>query len=386
MVGAARVDITPTPNSLWLPLNIYDNERLYVRAIVFNNDGVYGAFISCELAFIKDPIYKAANALVAAYLNTTTSNVIVSITHAHSAGPAGVTTANQYGNAALSTYPSVAEAALAAVEKALLVMRPAKVGYNTGSAYHNVNRDALNPLTGRWTQASNTSGPVDREVQVLTFLSTDATPEPLAAWTTIFSQQAAGDVNPLLRWTGTNNLASQNSIPVTGFELTHEPVEEAVRDAYVPFSKPDQHYIRQLFDELQALGIMVGEEVIRAMSLTSEWDSNPRIWSKQQNVTCPGRLRLDSAREGVQGTYTSGPDIDILTGVVGLGDIAVAWVGCEIFMRIGWRIKDDSSMNKTMLVAMSNGQSSSGVCKIVQRDIPSIGCAIDALQHILVLA
>ncbi|EPE32762.1 hypothetical protein GLAREA_07896 [Glarea lozoyensis ATCC 20868] len=176
----------------------------------------------------------------------------------------------------------------------------------------------------------------------------------------IFSQQAAGDVNPLLRWTGTNNLASQNSIPVTGFELTHEPVEEAVRDAYVPFSKPDQHYIRQLFDELQALGIMVGEEVIRAMSLTSEWDSNPRIWSKQQNVTCPGRLRLDSAREGVQGTYTSGPDIDILTGVVGLGDIAVAWVGCEIFMRIGWRIKDDSSMNKTMLVAMSNGQSSSG--------------------------
>ncbi|EPE32763.1 hypothetical protein GLAREA_07897 [Glarea lozoyensis ATCC 20868] len=183
MVGAARVDITPTPNSLWLPLNIYDNERLYVRAIVFNNDGVYGAFISCELAFIKDPIYKAANALVAAYLNTTTSNVIVSITHAHSAGPAGVTTANQYGNAALSTYPSVAEAALAAVEKALLVMRPAKVGYNTGSAYHNVNRDALNPLTGRWTQASNTSGPVDREVQVLTFLSTDATPEPLAAWT-----------------------------------------------------------------------------------------------------------------------------------------------------------------------------------------------------------
>ncbi|CAK7223065.1 hypothetical protein SCUCBS95973_005051 [Sporothrix curviconia] len=131
------------PNPQWLPLDEFAHEKLHVRAIVYDSNGVRGAFINCELAFIQNGIYKTANRLVAEALNTSLANVLVSITHAHSAGPAGVTNANQYGNAAAL---------------ALGNMQPAKVGYNTGKAYFNVNRDALDPLTGRWTQAANRSG------------------------------------------------------------------------------------------------------------------------------------------------------------------------------------------------------------------------------------
>lgn len=177
----------------------------------------------------------------------------------------------------------------------------------------------------------------------------------------LLSQQASGDVNPLLRRTGTNNLASMNSIPITGFEIAAEAVEEPIRDQYIPLVKPDVTYTRQLFDELTALGTLLGEEVIRVMSLTTDWNTNPTIWGKQLNATCPGRVRLDKAREGVSGSYAlPGPSINILTGVLGLGDIVVASVGAEIFTRIGFRIKSESPLKKTMLVTLANGRSASG--------------------------
>lgn len=397
LVGTARVDITPYPNPHWLPLNEFAHEKLHVRAIVYENNGVRGAFVNCELAFIQDGIYKTANKLVAAALNTSQANVLVSITHAHSAGPAGVTNANQYGNAAVRNYSSLGLAAVEAATLALGNLRPAKVGYNTGEAFFNVNRDALDPLTGRWTQAANVSGPVDRAVQVLTFLGRDDN-APIASYTSygmhpvnsylsgfttgdwpaammrwvetsmsvndtfvaIFSQQASGDVNPLLRRAGTNNLASISSVPITGFELVQECVEEPVRDGYTPFVRPDDHYIRQLFRELEAQGVMMGEIVMQIMSGTSEFDSSPTLWAAQQTVSCPGRKRLDSAREGVAGVYTTGPNFNVTTGAVGLGDVVLVTVGGEIFTRIGWRIKNETAglMPKTMIVTMVNGQPS----------------------------
>lgn len=278
-------------------------------------------------------------------------------------------------------------------------MRAAKVGFSTGAFYLNVNRDALNPLTGRWTQATNLTGPVDREVQVLSFL--DHSNIPIASYTSyamhpvqsylsgytsadwpgamstwveaafstplnkhvaLLAQQASGDVNPLLRRTGTNTLASMASIPITGFEMAPEAIEEPIRDGYIPIVRPDVRYTRQLFQEITALGTMLGEEVIRVMSSTTDWNSNPRIWGGQMNATCPGRKRLDSAREGVSGQYALPvPDIKILTSVIGLGDVVVSGVAAEIFTRIGFRIKDETPMrNKTMIVTLANGKATSG--------------------------
>lgn len=184
LVGAARVDITPTPNPYWLPLDEYELEKLHVRAIVFSNNGVIGAILSAELVTMLDTTFQAATAQVAAELNTPVANVIFSITHSHSAGPAGsnaLTVVTGYAAGPVGTYASLPAAAVDAAKQAMANMKPGKVGYSTGSFYLNVNRDALDPLTGRWTQASNVSGPVDREVEVLTFL--DLNNVPIAAYT-----------------------------------------------------------------------------------------------------------------------------------------------------------------------------------------------------------
>ncbi|KAJ5618468.1 hypothetical protein N7528_006579 [Penicillium herquei] len=397
MAGAARVDITPDINPNWLPLNEYELEKLHIRAIVFENNGDRGALIGVEIANYEQPVYEHMVGLVAAWLNVSASRIIFSATHTHGAAPWGsglFFTEHNYGNQAVNKYPTLGDAALVAVKEAYGKMVPAQIGHAKGEAYLNVNRDHMNPLTGRWTQFSNFSGPVDREVQVLTFTTLNNT--PIAAYTTypmhpvnsylagycsadwpgamsrwieqslgndmvaVYSHSASGDVNPRCRRTGTNNLASICRMPINGLELAQEPIEEAIRDFYLPLVRPDVTYIRQLFSELTAVGIVMGEEVIRLISSTTTWDKDPRIWSKQANVTCPGRARVDDAREGVPGYYTNSTDIDIMTGALGLGDLVLPHVGAEIFTRIGWRIMDESVMNKTMLVTMANGWSSSG--------------------------
>ncbi|KFY24896.1 hypothetical protein V491_01977 [Pseudogymnoascus sp. VKM F-3775] len=397
LAGRARVDITPPINPNWLPLNEFDLEKLHVRAIVFENNGVRGAFTCAEVANYEQLVYQNAAELVAKYLNTSAAHIVFSATHTHGASAAGTGlffSTHNYGNEEVNQYANLGEAALEAVKEASANMVPAKIGYATGDAYLNVNRDHLNPNTGRWTQYSNFFGPVDREIQILTFVNHNDTPIAVYAnylmhpvnsylcgytsadwpgamsrWieksfdekmVAIYVQSASGDVNPRCRRTGTNVLASIGHMPITGLELAQEAAEQPIRNFQTPLDRPDVAYVRQLFSELTAIGIVMGEEMIRLMSKATEWDDNPTIWGKMANITCPGRKRLDKAREGVPGMYTNGTDIDVMTGVLGLGKTVIATVGAEIFTRIGWRIKEESSMENTFLSTMSNGWSASG--------------------------
>ncbi|ETS78551.1 hypothetical protein PFICI_10613 [Pestalotiopsis fici W106-1] len=397
VAGAGRVDITPAVNRTWLPLNEYEHEKLWVRAIVFQSQGVTSAIIGSDLSNIEEVIYQDTVARVSTLLNTSVENIILSSTHTHGATPCGsalFSTAENYG------YYQVSDAAVKAVELALASLEPAWVGYNTGSSNANANRDAISPITGLWTEALNLTAPADREVEVLTFIR-PSDKSPIASYTSyamhpvmsyltgytsadwpgamsrwiensfdddmvaIYSQQASGDVNPRWMRTTTNNLLSQRHAAISGYETDHETVEVATRNNSIPLGRADPKYIKQAFDNIEALGIIVGEVVIRVMSETDQWQDAPTIWAKQQNVTCPGRKRLDNSivnRAGRPGNYTTQgvAPIEIRTGALGIGDIVLVTVGAEIYTKIGWKIKEMTPMNKTMLVTMSNGKAPSG--------------------------
>ncbi|KAH8647692.1 hypothetical protein BX600DRAFT_503091 [Xylariales sp. PMI_506] len=397
LAGASRVDITPAVNRTWLPLHEYEHEKLWVRAIVFQSNGVTSAIIGSDLSNIEEVIYQDAVARVSALLDTPVENIIISSTHTHGATPCGsglFFTAENYG------YYEVTDAAVEAVKLALANLEPAWVGYNTGSSHANANRDAISPISGLWTEAVNLTGPADREVEVLTFIR-PSDKSPIASYTSfamhpvmsyltgytsadwpgammrwiensfgnemvaIYSQQASGDVNPRWLRTTTNDLLSQRQADITNYETDHETVEVAVRNFTLPLMRADPKYIEQVFDNIQALGIVVAEEVIRVMSETDEWQEAPTIWGKQQNVTCAGRKRLDNSivnRAGRPGNYTTVgvAPVQIRTGVLGIGDIVLVTVGAEIYTKIGWKIKEMTPMKKAMLVTMSNGKAPSG--------------------------
>jgi neutral ceramidase len=390
-VGAARLDITPPVNPAYPPLNQYEHEKLYIRAIVFENNGTRGALIGADLGGLDEPVWADASKRVAAELKTPIENVIISSTHTHSDRPAGPPAPNpgpRYGT------DFAADVMVNAVKQARTKLEPALVGYSTGSADLNVNRDAISPVTHRWTQAANLDAPADKTVAVLSFVRPSG--EPIAAYVNyamhpvnaylsgfvsgdfaaatsryveqafgddmvaVFTQGASGDVNPRWLRAGTNMLASKSNVEITGYELIREDVEAPLRNFEVPHGNIDPKVLRELFGYMEAVGIILGEEVIRVMSHTEPRAGDPEIQGRQQMLICPGRTRLDNAREGVPGQYQDGPDVAIRIGVLGIGDIALTTANAEIYTKIALRVKEESSMSKTMFVTLANGRAASG--------------------------
>lgn len=390
-VGTARIDITPPANAAYPAMNEYEHEKLYLRAIVVDNGTTKAAFLGADLGGINENVWADASKRIAEKLGAPAENIILSSTHTHSDWPANATTAPgqpRYGS------DFVANVALDAVTKAMAGLQPALVGYSTGESYLNVNRDVVDDETHLWTQAANFKAFSDKTVGVLSFVK--PTGEPIAAYVnyamhpvngylsgfvsgdfaaatsryveqnlsddmvTIFTQGASGDQNPRWLRTGTNTLASKTGVKISGYEMTREKIEAPLRNKQVADGPLDPKVARQLGEYMQALGVILGEEVIRVMSHTDGRLKSPEIWGAQSTLTCPGRTRLDNAREGVAGQYKDGDNVDIRLGVVGIGDIALTTVNAEIYSRIGQRTKEASPLSKTMLVTLANGRANSG--------------------------
>ena len=103
-----------------------------------------------------------------------------------------------------------------------------------------------------------------------------------------------------------------------------------------------------------------GEEVIRIMTDIRQLDGHPSIMGQQKIVTCPGRKRTDTSREGKPGTYVDGDPVDIRLGALRIGNIALTSVDAELYSAIGLRLKRESPLADTMLVTLANGRADSG--------------------------
>ncbi|UXS42253.1 hypothetical protein FY150_21190 [Agrobacterium tumefaciens] len=389
--GAARIEITPPASPAYPAMNEYDHEKLYLRVIVIDNGKTKMALIGADLGGINEEVWAEASKRVGETLGIPPQNVVLSSTHTHSDWPANATTAPgqpRYGS------DFVSNVAVDAVKKAVSALQPAKVGYSTGEAYLNVNRDAINPRTHLWTQAANFNAYSDKTVSVLSVIKPSG--EPIATYVNyamhpvngylsgfvsgdfaaatsryiernfsddvvaIFTQGASGDQNPRWLRTGTNTLASKTGVPISGYEMSREDVEAPLRNKQVVDGPLDPKRAHQLADYMQALGVILGEEVIRVMSHTDGWMASPEIWAAQTTLTCPGRTRFDKVREGAAGQYEDGKDVDIRLGAVGIGDIALSTVNAEIYSRIGQRAKQMSPLSKTVLITLANGRANSG--------------------------
>jgi neutral ceramidase len=389
-VGAARVDITPPVNPAYPPSGKYDHEKMYVRAIVLDNGKTRAALVGADLPDVTNPIWSGAAPLMARELDCPIENLILSPTHSHSACPSGPPPPpfNQIPT------ESTVEAMVKAVQQAKARLQPAQVGFGTGKAYLNVNRDAIGRKSRLWTQAANLEGPSDKTLAVVLF--TDLQGKPIAGYmnypmhaidgfltgiTTadfpgaacryvekafkddmvmVYTQGASGDQNPLWLRPGTNALASKSGVEITGYEMVREEIEAPLRDGKVPHGKLDPQVADTLERYIDALGIILGEEAIRVMTNIDGMDSDVRIWGTQKVITLPGRKRVGTAREGTPGTYEDGPPVDLRLGMLGIGDIALASIDSEIYNMFAQNLKKASPMANTVMVTISNGRGKSG--------------------------
>ena len=390
--GAARVDITPPVNPEYPPSGKYTHERLYIRAIVLDNGVTRAALIGADQAGLSEELWATASRQIAEELKCPVANVLMSATHSHSAVPAGPPAAGPGRPPQQNAGPMVS-AMMDAVRQAKARLEPARVGFGTGFSFLNVNRDAVSDLSHLWTQAANLNAASDKTVAVLTF--TRSTGEPIAAYMNyamhpingylvgitsadfagaacryveqqfddkmvmIFSQGASGDQNPLLLRPSTNALASKSGVKITGYELVRESVEAPLRDGQVSHGKLDPKVADTLERWMESEGQLLGEEAIRVMSNTRT-TADVVMWGVQNMLTCPGRQRTNTGREGAPGTYIDGDPVNIRLGVLGIGDTALASVDAEIYNLIAQRMKKMSPMTNTVVVTLANGRANSG--------------------------
>jgi neutral ceramidase len=394
-VGTARVDITPLSDPANPPSGKYAHEKLYVRAIVLDNGSARAALIGADQGGLSEGIWQAASKQIAAELNCPIENIVMSATHTHSGwGPGGFPGMRGVRPDPNAPPSPIVGQILDTVRQAKAKLQPARVGFGTGISYLNVNRDAIDTETHLWTQAPNLEGSSDKTLAVVEFLAPNG--EPIAAYmdyamhpvngfltgitsadfagaasryveqafddkmVAVFVQGASGDQNPLYLRTGTNAMASRGGVPITGYVMTREAVEAPIRDEKVKAGPLDPNVRDVLERVMDSEGVLLGEEVIRAISNIKRLEASPSIAAEQKTVTCPGRKRTDTAREGRSGSYEEGDPVNIRLGVLRIGNIALASVDGEVYSEIAQRLKRESPMANTVMVTLANGMANSG--------------------------
>jgi hypothetical protein len=111
---------------------------------------------------------------------------------------------------------------------------------------------------------------------------------------------------------------------------------------------------------VDAMGRVMGEEVLRVMGTTKRTSSEVRIWAGRTTLSCPGRDRTNTGREGAPGTYVDGEPVNIRVGLLTIGTTALAMVNAEVYNAIAQRLKKESPFTNTVVVTLADGAAPSG--------------------------
>jgi len=374
--GAAKVDVTPAT----LPRNYTGVlDRIYARAIVLENGDSRAALISVDAGGIPDATWQAVTQQVEQELRIPSASILLTATHTHSvAGQSG---------------PDYVAKIVESVRAAQKAMEPALVGYGTGVSYINVNRQIIDPATGRWWEGANYEGPSDKTVAVLTFVRPDG--EPLAVYynyavhgvitgqldmisgdipgaasryleeasgdkvVALWSSGAAGDQNPIY-YQQTYDL---RDIRVKEYARRGVDISNAMPPGGEGLDRSDPAVARLMNQQKQmvvSMGQFLGEEVMRVMRGTRRTDGAASLTGRQITVTCPGRERTNDGRAGFEGSYRDANPVEIRLGLLRIGDVVIGAVNAEVFNPIAMRFKAESPVKATMMATLTNGSARSG--------------------------
>ena len=377
-VGAAKVDVTPSENER-PKNNLGVLDRLYARAIVLDNGVTSAALISVDAGAIPDALWQTVSGQIEKELGIPPARVLLTATHTHSAGgPRG------------SNYSQkIVESVRLAKQK----LTPARVGYGTGVSYINVNRQIVDPKTGRWWEGANYDGPSDKTVAVMKFEGLDGSPIavyynyavhavlagqldqisadiPGAASryvedsfadrvVALWSSGAAGDQNPIY-YQQTYDL---REIRVKEYAKRGVDISNAMPPGGEGLNRSDPTVARLMNQQRQmvsSMGQFLGEEVMHVMRGIERTETAIPLYGSFTSIRCPGRERTNEGRAGFEGTYKDAGPVEIRLGLLRVGDVMIGAVNAEVFNPIAQRLKRESPYKATMMATLTNGAARSG--------------------------
>jgi len=364
--GAAKVDISP-PKEMF-PLKstqVYGSvhDPLYVRALVIDNGTSKAALISVDATDIwyGDEMIQA----VTGELKIPAANLILNATHDHNSPLAGREPAQKP-----PYFEIVKKGVVEAARLANANLQPARVGFGTGKAYVNTNRDEK--ISQGYHMGYSPDGPSDKTVAVVLF--TKPSGEPIA----IYCNYAVHAV--VMFRTHTEDVQVQITSDIAGWTAKyvddHFPGAVAV---WTPGAAGDQNPLFQgdynqdapdVHDEgpaawalLDVQSRRLGEEIVRVTRAIQNTTGRAMIWTAQKSVTCPGQKRAEPPKPGVPQAgwqapppstvkMIDGDPVSIPLQLLMINDIALAGVAGEVFTEIGQHVKQESLFDRTMMVTV----------------------------------
>ena len=391
--GTAKVDITSPEDALPTGYKAI-RDHVYARAIVLDNQKTKAVLLSADLVMFADDFYEELVQEIEQEVGCPIENILISAIHTHgSPVPNSKPVPGLKSNAFLSFDVAYAErikkGVIEAVRQAKTNLQPARVGNGTGQFYMNVNRDAVHPDTRTWYQGSNLDGPSDKTVAVAKFESLSG--ELIAVYINYamhanlmymsneigggFTRRRHHDISKrsmMSKWllsglTGQqviryhftcgwlNRPSPRKNVPNSRLLAGIRKTSSNWRILSMQRSIPRALKLgTRLIDRI---GQLLGEEVIRVMENITRTSAKIRLWGTHQIISCPGRRRIDSGREGAQGLYEDADPINLRLGLLVIDQIALVAVTGEPYTSIGQRLKKIAPYGNTVLVTLANGRS-----------------------------
>jgi hypothetical protein len=269
---------------------------------------------------------------------------------------------------------------LEAVKQARGALQPARFGIGRGKAYANTNRRAR-MANGGWGLGVNPEGVSDKTLAVVKFET--AAGRPIAP---LINYGVHGTVM------GPRNYDITGDLPGATSRFVERQFGDAVVAPWTSAASGDQNAIYgpgNDFRQLEILGRMVGEEVVR-VATGIRTSPRMRIAAMQQVVTCAGKkMTPESNTSQNKIEFVDADPVNIRLSLLKLNHVALAGVSGEVLTRIGQRLLRESPLANTLMTTHTNGSSGyipdDGAYDQVSYEIwvsrAKRGCAEDAIVN-----
>ena len=364
--GAAKVELS-IPASMF---PITDKQKfadvhdpIYARALVLDNGHSKVALIVLEvtqLTFGAELLQAASDEL-----KIPAADIILCGTHNHNSPSLN---GGGFGQAPtkLPFFDIVKKAMVEAAHQANANLQPARIGFGTGKAYVNTNRDQK--IGDAYHMGYAPEGPSDKTVTVVSV--TKPSGEPIA----IYANYPVHSVVMFLSKTkdGMTEVTSDLAGWTSNYVEAHFPCAVGLftmgpaGDQNPLFMSTYNQDAPDVHDEgtagwgiLDVLSRRLGEEVVRVTKNIQDTQDKVVLWGGQSTVSCPGRKFVpiggqpaQPAQRGPNNTpmqAVDGDPVNINIGLLMINDIAVAGAAAELFNDVGQQIKRESIFDRIMI-------------------------------------
>lgn len=341
-VGAARIDITPTDLTKIDPFGggsfkgVHD--PIYARSIWLEGGGEQATIIALDVPEVGD--MRAFLARIQAETGIRSDHVMLAATHDHSAPRIGDvsagTAAQKAGPESLRYSQMVYERVVAAIRQAKLNALPARFGVARGKADVNINRD-IPDGNGGMTLGKDPDGVSDKTLWVARFDALDGKPIALlfnyAVHSTIsfgikeISGDLAGAVERFVEAHAGNGVVALFTMGAAGDQAPRVDRPAPLDGRKLP---PEQDKALA-WAAMDAQGVMLGAEVMRAASSVRGSTGAVRISAVHREIACPTKPGSGAMSSM---TTVSAPEATIRLSLLKLNNFVIAGVGGEVVTNI----------------------------------------------------